>query len=548
MSCTINRQPPSAIQFSNFLIVPTSNNTGETTYNPPVSLEKGDTFIVDNFYTQTWCSYEEQQIPAGLLADAKWNSWTSDPVKKIDDLTRISKNAVKVMGSYYIEYAYVNQPQTPLAVAMGEYAVGDATGTPQNIYSVLKDNGGSGRDANSFTVVGSKNGSEVPDEMFYFQLRAYMCRFVFLANTIDPAMAQIKYALCFVPLEGEYFFKSIESTPHSLTASGQDLTSADTFNTQYGSGSLAKNISDVEWGATNPQTSVLLMRVTSSINEWNNTQSAATQIPFEQLTTTLTLDPDSEDKYSLCPIISPQAQLSARLVSADYQNYDVVYRMSVRGWINLVAGETIPALSNIFVYQIEPEASTDGTGSVLFTNACPCNSVKLTPISGTASSTPGTVGIQFQDDSSTFFWLLTKDRSGATIPTDVLNSLPTTLHGYGDFQPSFPFSTAAPRYDLSYVFPTEDKIRNEKIKDLLLLGHMRISYNEGKTWSTWTNISERNAYINPANYLGDPVQPKYPGSSNIMSVVSKESIACDGSSTLDSEKNTYIEVTFSLVA
>ena len=197
MSCQINRQPPSAINYANFLIAPNLNNTccSQGGSFAPVNLVSGELFNVPNFWTQTWNNYPDQQVGGSLLSNENWNSWNQDPIKKITDLVRTSKNAPQIAGTYFVEYSYCNKAQNPLANNANGYYAGDATGEPQNIYTVTQDNGGIGRNGNEFTVGGFKVGGDLIDSMYYFKFKAYIARFYFMANSTNPADIVPRYCL-----------------------------------------------------------------------------------------------------------------------------------------------------------------------------------------------------------------------------------------------------------------------------------------------------------------------------------------------------------------
>lgn len=554
--CSIIRSAPCAPTFSNFLITPSVNNTGVITFNPPLKLEAGTTYNIHNFYNQGWCSRPDQIAGPSLLEDTKWNSWTEDPVSKITDQTRKTKNGAIVAGDYYVEYAYGNKVQDPLIAPSGEYSIGDAEAEPQDLFTILKDNAGTGRDSNSQTVAGFKHASQVPEEIFYFKFKMYMCRFKFFANTTDPAIAETCYNLLFVPISTgtstsgstlNYFYKLISSIPTKPTDEGQDLTNADTYQSQFGSGSKTKAISDTTWDAQNPASDTVMIRMTSSINKYDQTEfSSSAGTSEEMLTSSCTLSTDKT--HALLPLVSPQFKLGGQLVMANLKNYDVVYRIGVRGWIVSVAGVTTPALSQISVYNVGPDCPTGGMGSVpnsKFENTCALE--KLTPVSGTTSSATGQPGVTLQAVSAINFWLRSTDRSGNEIPHEVLQSLPSNLTGYGDYQVNYPYIPTSSKYDLSFVFDDNNKILGSVINDLLLIGQSRISFDEGATFSSWLPITERNAYLDPVNFLGSGVQPKFPGNNYTFNSVLNQVPQCNGSATNASNFNSMIEISFPIV-
>jgi hypothetical protein len=283
--------------------------------------------------------------------------------------------------------------------------------------------------------------------------------------------------------------------------------------------------------------------------QYDETATSATSgTPEERVTTVAVLETDTA--YSLLPIVSPQFQLSGQLTSASYKNYDIVYRMVLRGWITFASGVTIPSLSNINVMQIGPNLTTEGTGVVPseYFDGTACSSSTITPVSGTVSSAAGAYGITFQPVSQVDTWLKSTDKHGTEIPVNVASGLPRSIIGYGDYQANYPYISATPKYDFSVVFNTSDTIRGTEISELLESGYTRISYDEGASWSTWTTMSERNAYIDPSLYLGTGTQPKYPGQAYTFNGVTTPMAQCNGIAALATNMNAIMEMSFSIVS
>ena len=556
-ACCVFNEPPNGPTFSNFLIAPTTNNTGDTNYNPQPIVESGTTITVPSLYTQTWCNFPDQDDQSGLLKNDNWNSWNKDPIKLITGVNRTSKNGTIINGTYLVEWFYGTLPQDPLTVASGGYAIGDAQATPQNIFTVTKDNGGTGQDANEYTVQGFSSTSTSPDQSYYLRFIAYMVRFKYLAGTSDINSAQVKYGLCFFPIDPttKFFYKMIEGPSSSLNMSDISLASADAFNEAFGQGGISKNVTETEWTASNPRTSALSIKLVSKVEYYDRiATSAVVGTPDLTGVNTFTLNPYDwpddvtvEQPYGLTSIVSPQAQLSAYVTVASFKSYDIVFRTSVATWVTSTSAT--PPLSDINVQAMEPKFSPDGTGSVVtdpsvgFTD---CQPLRAIAISGTVASTPGVVGIDYQPESSLYFWLLPNAKDGTILPTDVLNGLPRTLLSYADYQTNFPYSPTAPRFDLSYVVPTTDSINSVPIESLLLNGTQRITYDNGKTWSGWTSLGSRGPYLNSANYVGTPPEPKVPGGSQVLTTITPLSATCDGSGAT-TNLNTWIEMSITVL-
>lgn len=543
-SCCILRAPPSGPVFE---IMPPQESNG-TILNPPGVL--GETFHAPSFYQNNWGA-----SGSAIMDDSNWNSWIGDPIDKITDQQRITKNTPgKTTGTYYIEYYFANIDQKPILTKAGDYFPGDAAGDPLNIYDAWKQ---LSIDPNSSSVSGFKYGSVV-SSVTYFQFKTYMCRFVYLIGTTDPTIAKKNYALTFLPVEGTNFYKSIQMPNYSLTRTGQNLTNLSTFNSFYAPPGLDQSINEDTWNATPPSTTGLIINMISS-DSFQETGTVNIKHAH-----TFVLDPvkrsDNKPSYGLVPIMSPQLNLEAWITTMQALNVNLVYRGSVRGWMTLLSGQLIPALSNTYVYEVNPKASPAGNGSAFndvlgncsaSTTEKNCTFTRLTPISGTSSSAPNSNVISYSSISELDFWLLPTDEKGDTVDPAILQLFPRTIGGYVDFQPNVPYVVQNPKYDFQYVFPDSENVKllGQSLKDLLLSGgKSRFSMNEGQTWSNWASINDISPYINPAMYVGTGQPNKEPGSSIILNAVKQDTFECpDWNGTgKTSYTNDFIEISIPL--
>jgi len=566
-SCCLLRVPP---QGPTFNISPCVSENNTTVFNPPLKL--GETFHIPQFYTNNW-----GEPGAAILADANWNSWTGDSVDSITDQTRTTKNGLLVAGRYYVEYFYANQAQVPLVAASGVYSIGDATGDPQNIFNLWPDDGGVGQESNIFTVSGFKYGSIVPS-VSYFLFKAYLCRFVYLIESADPALAQIKYSLVFLPIQDKYYYKSILTDNYSLTRSGQNFSSIDIFNSFYAPAGVNQAISTTTWDGISPATTSMIINLVSKINSFNGYDYPAQPLEGNAMHAH-TIMLNTANTYTIVPIVSPQMNLEAWITTTQALDVTVVYRASLRGWMTLLANQTFPSLSNTFVYEVNPRYSASGSGSAFEGDCCGTNScspncctstttiqptdassttinstccafTRLISISGSSSSTPGTNVITYNDVSQLDFWLLPTDNEGNRIDSAIVSSLPKTIDGFADFAPAHPYSTTAPKYNFLYVVPSSGvTLFDQQLSTLLLNSKTRFSQNEGATWSSWTSINDISPYINSSLYVGTGTPEKQPGSTIILDAVTENTLICPdwavGSTT---STNDYIEIAIPLTS
>lgn len=535
-SCCLLRAPPAGPTFE---IMPPQDSNG-TILNPPGVL--GETFHVPTFYQNDWGN---EGSP--IMDDANWNSWIGDPIDKISDQTRISKGAPgKTSGTYFIEYYYANADQKPILTPAGGYFPGDAAGDPLNIYDAWKQ---LGLNDNQSSVAGFKYGSVI-SSVNYFLFKTYLMRFVYLIGTTDPTTAKKNYGLVFLPVENNNFYKNIQMPNYSLTRQGQNLTNLTTFNNFYAPPGINQNIAPETWTATAPATTGLIINMISS--ESFQTTGTVNKKTAQSFVLNPIKRANGLPSYGLVPVISPQLNLEAWITTMKELNVTLVYRASCRGWMTLLANQTVPALSNTYVYEVNPKASPAGTGSAFNdTMADGCTHTRLTPISGTSSSSPNSNIITYNSISEIDFWLLPRDENGDTVDPSILALFPRTIGGFVDFQPNTPYVVQNPKYDFQYVFPAvEDvKVLGQALKDLLLNGgKSRFSVNEGQTWSSWASINDISPYLNPNMYVGTGQPTKEPGSSIILNSVTPNTFDCpdwDGTGKT-SYTNDFIEIAIPL--
>lgn len=491
MTCPINTKPPTAIDFDSYLIVPTPTNTGNINYNPPLNLEKEDTFEIDKIYNQNWA------LPTDpIFADSNWNSWKDDPLPKLNNLSYAAKS-VAVMGNYYVEWFYGSQPQNVVD--------NFATNPPIDMYQAAKTEGLS---LNNQVVVGTKLASDIPDTVFYFLFKGYLCRFVYFIESAVVANAPKILNLVMVPVKDESFYKILQAKPYNAYDQNQPLTSNNTFLAQFSKSSgYEKVISSDTWDAQPYQSSSLVFHVHSG-----DTQTQATMTPSV--------------KYGTFPLQSLDFKVSGSVITTKYENYNLVYRMTLRYWVT--GNPTTPTLADGNLYTISQP--TDN-----------CSARKVVPISGTQSSTPGIHGIQFKTQSLLMNELQKTSRDNKVIPDNILQNLPNNINIYADLQPTLVGTSQQAL--ISYVVNDNNEIKGKTINELLdSQGTTRISYDEGTTWSSWQAVSDRFAYINANEYVGTAPQPRFPGNLTNMISVSNKSAICNGCKT-----NTWIEISIPII-
>lgn len=570
-SCCILRAPPEGPQFSSLLNPTCSGGAGGlSSFNGCASGSSccyssiSPTYIIPQFWTQNLSSFPEQAANIGLMQDDNWNSWTNDRIIPIPDNQRTTKNGPKVAGEYYVEYWYASKAQNPLAVNAGDYSIGDATADPQNIFNVWRDQAGAvGQDANSFSVAGFRNPFVIPSLRVNFLFKVYLYRFRYLIGSPDPALSEIKYGLCFLPIDTPNptdpvsFYKTLPSEDYRMTRTGQNFTSSTAFNSFFAPAGINQAISDTQWEATDPSSEALNLVLYSTIEKFDQTAFSALVGTGETVHAhSFTLDPamwlsNPQQAYGTVPIISPQAALEMHVTAITIANIKVVYRAVVRGWLILVGNETTPSLANTTVLRMPPKASPDGTGSYL-ADGCSvagCDPSRITPISGTQSSTAGTNVITYQAVSHLNFWLLPFDADGNPVNPEIMNILPRTIESFVDVQPQYPYDSANPAYDMSYVFPdTGELIYTRTLGDLLLNGgNTRFSIDQGTTWSPLQNTADRDPYLSDTNYIGTGTPEKQPGSKVTLPAVTPDTRCCPDSPDIGPGLyNDYLEVIIGL--